>query len=153
MEGGMRARLVTLLMCATVLLVLPAQANEKPTPDYQKTMKELGTVNNRLRNNLKNIDFAAIEKDAVAMKALFETVVAFWQERKVEDAIKLAQDGAKAAADLEMAAKAQSHPGVVAAQAAIAGASSTGEIGAIGVCAPCHTAHRVRLPDGTYEIK
>jgi hypothetical protein len=149
----MRARLVTLSLCATVLLVLPTQANEKPTPEYQKAMKELGAVNNHLRNSLKDIDFPAIEKDAAAMKAIFAVVLAYWQDKKVEDAIKLAQDGMKAAGELEVAAKAQNHPGVVAAQAAIAGASSTGEIGAIGVCAPCHTAHRVRLPDGTFEIK
>ena len=80
------------------------------------------------------------------MKAIFAVVLTYWQEKKVDDAIKLAQDGVKAATELETAAKAQNHPGVVAAQAAIAGASSTGEIGAIGVCAPCHTAHRVRLP-------
>jgi hypothetical protein len=149
----MRARLLTLSLCLTVLLVLPSQANEKPTPEYQKAMKELGMVNNHLRNSLKDIDFAAIEKDAAAMKAIFATVLAYWQEKKVEDAIKLSQDGIKAATELEGAAKAQNHPGVVAAQAAIAGSSSSGEIGAIGVCAPCHTAHRVRLPDGTYEIK
>ena len=58
----MRARLVTLSLCLSVLLVLPSQANEKPTPEYQKAMKELGTVNNHLRNSLKDIDFAAIEK-------------------------------------------------------------------------------------------
>jgi hypothetical protein len=149
----MRVRLLALSLSVTVLLALPTQANEKPTPEYQKAMKELGSVNNRLRNSLKDIDFPAIEKDAAAMKAIFAVVLTYWQEKKVDDAIKLAQDGVKAATELETAAKAQSHPGVVAAQAAIAGASSTGEIGAIGVCAPCHTAHRVRLPDGTYEIK
>jgi cytochrome c553 len=117
----MRARLVTLSLCLSVLLVLPSQANEKPTPEYQK--------------------------------AIFAVVLTYWQDKKVDDAIKLSQDGIKAATELETAAKAQNHPAVVAAQAAIAGASSSGEIGAIGVCAPCHTAHRVRLPDGTYEIK
>ncbi len=117
----MRARLLTLSLCLSVLLVLPSQANEKPTPEYQKAMKELGTVNNHLRNSLKDIDFAAIEKDAAAMKAIFATVLAYWQEKKVEDAIKLSQDGIKAATELEGAAKAQNHPGVVAAQAAIAG--------------------------------
>jgi hypothetical protein len=149
----MRAKLMAFVVCAGVVLALPIQANQKPTPEYQNAMKELGAVNNRLRNNLKSIDYAAIEKDAVAMKAIFDVVLKYWQEKKVEDAIKYSQDGAKAAGELEVAAKAQSHTGVVAAQAAIAGASSTGEIGAIGVCAPCHTAHRVRLPDGTYEIK
>ena len=149
----MRARLLTLSLCLSVLLVLPSQANEKPSPEYQKAMKELGTVNNHLRNSLKDIDFAAIEKDAAAMKAIFAVVLTYWQDKKVDDAIKLSQDAIKAATELETAAKAQNHPAVVTAQAAIAGASSSGEFGAIGVCASCHTAHRVRLPDGTYEIK
>ena len=73
-------------------------------------MKELGTVNNRLRNSLKDIDFAAIEKDAAAMKAIFAVVLTYWQDKKVDDAIKLSQDGIKAATDLETAAKAQNHP-------------------------------------------
>ena len=77
----------------------------------------------------------------------------FWQEKKVDDAITLSQAGIDGAGELELAAKAQDHPRVVTAQAAISGSSSSGEIGAIGVCAPCHTAHRVRLTDGTYEIK
>ena len=121
----MRARLLTLSLCLSVLLVLPSQANEKPTPEYQKAMKELGTVNNHLRNSLKDIDFAAIEKDAAAMKAIFAVVLTYWQDKKVDDAIKLSQDGIKAATELETAAKAQNHPGVVTAQAAIAGASSS----------------------------
>ena len=60
-------------------------------------MKELGTVNNHLRNSLKDIDFAAIEKDAAAMKAIFAVVLTYWQDKKVDDAIKLSQDGIKAA--------------------------------------------------------
>lgn len=149
----MRGNLAVLTIGVAVVLGLPAQANEKPTPEYQKAMKELGSVNNAVRNNLKLLDYAALEKDAVRMKALFTTIGEYWQAKKVEDAIKLAQDGVKGATDLEIAAKAQDHPKVVAAQAAIGGSSSSGEIGAIGVCAPCHTAHRVRLPDGTFEIK
>ena len=111
----MRARLIALSLCLLVWLALPSQANEKPTPEYQKAMKELGTVNNHLRNSLKDIDFAAIENDAAAMQAIFATVLAYWQDKKAEDAIKLSQDGIKAATDLEAAAKAQNHPGVVAA--------------------------------------
>lgn len=56
--------------------------------------------------------------------------------------MKLASDGAKAAADLETAAKAKSEEGVTAAQRAVG-----------AVCAACHMAHRERLQDGTFEIK
>ena len=152
-EGSMRARLLTISLCATVLLALPTQANEKPTPEYQKAMKELGAVNNRLRNSLKDIDFRRDRKGRRGDEGDLRRgadVLAGQESRRCDQACAGRSEGGHGSRD---AAKAQNHPGVVAAQAAIAGASSSGEIGAIGVCAPCHTAHRVRLPDGTYEIK
>ncbi len=149
----MRGQLTVVALCAALVLGLPVHANEKPTPQFQAAMKELGSVNNALRNNLKTLDYPAIEKDATRMKAAFTTVLQFWQEKKVDDAIALSQAGIDGASELELAAKAEDHPRVVTAQAALSGSSSSGEIGAIGVCAPCHTAHRVRLTDGTYEIK
>jgi len=149
----MRGHLTVLTLCAALVLGLPIHANEKPSPEFQAAMKELGSANNALRNNVKTLDYTAIEKDATRIRAAFTTVLKFWQEKKVDDAIQLSQAGIDAANELELAAKAQDHPRVVKGQAVLSGSSSSGEIGAIGVCAPCHTAHRVRLTDGTYEIK
>lgn len=148
----------TPLMVATACLFvfslgLVTFANEKPSPEYQKAMKDLAAASNTLRVNVKNLEYAGIEKDAASMKAAFDVVVAFWKAKNVEDALSLAQAGAKGAADLEVAAKAQNLQGVLDAQAAISGSPSTGTVGLIGTCAPCHLAHRVRLPDGTFEIK
>jgi hypothetical protein len=145
---------MVLAAVAAFVLVLPVRANEKPTESYQKAEKELNTANTSLRNNLRgNIDFAIMGKDAEAMKAAFTVMLEFWQSKQAEDAVKLSQDGLKAALDLEKAVKAENRNLAADAQAAIAGASSTGEIGAIGTCAPCHLAHRQRLPDGTFEVK
>jgi hypothetical protein len=128
-------------------------AAEKPPADYQKAMKELGAASNTLRVNIKNLDYPAIEKDASVMKAAFDLVTVYWKARNVADALALAEAGAKGAADLGVAAKAQNLPAVLDAQAAMSGSPSTGTVGLIGTCAPCHLAHRVRLPDGTFEIK
>lgn len=149
----MAGRLALAVASAVFVLGLLVHANERPTPEYQQAMKALGAKNNTLRVNIKNLDYAEIEKDALTMKAAFEVVLKFWKEKQVEDAIALAEAALKGAADLETAAKAQNHPAVLDAQAAISGSPSTGTFGLIGTCAPCHLAHRVRLPDGTFEIK
>lgn len=128
-------------------------AAEKPPADYQKAMKDLAAASNTLRVNVKNLDYPAIEKDATVMKTAFDVVIAYWKAKDVADALALAEAGAKGATDLGVAAKAENHPAVLDAQAAISGSPSTGTVGLIGTCAPCHLAHRVRLPDGTFEIK
>jgi mono/diheme cytochrome c family protein len=128
--------------CALVVLGLTVSANEKPPESYQKAMKDLGAANQSLRNNVTAKDYDAIAKDAATFKASFAVAQAFWNGKQVEDAIKLAQDGAKAAAELETAAKAKDEEGVAAAQRAVG-----------ATCAACHMAHRERLQDGTFEIK
>jgi hypothetical protein len=149
----MRVKIALVATVAIFMFGFAVRANEKPSAEYQKAMKDLAAASNSLRVNVKNLDYSAIEKDALTMKNAFDVVVAFWKAKNVEDATALAEAGAKGAAALELAAKAQNHPGVLDAQAAISGSPSTGTVGLIGTCAPCHLAHRVRLPDGTFEIK
>jgi cytochrome c556 len=129
-------------VCTLVVLGFTIRANEKPSESYQKAMKDLGAANQSLRNNVTAKDYDAIAKDAATFKASFAVAQAFWTGKQVDDAMKLAQDGAKAAADLETAAKAKSEEGVAAAQRAVG-----------ATCASCHMAHRDRLQDGTFEIK
>jgi len=131
-------------------------ANEKPAEAYQKAEKDLNTTNNSLRNNVKAIDYSGLEKDAASLKAAFTVMLAYWQEKKAEDAIKFIQTGITAAADLDTAAKAMNYNGVLAAQNAVVGSNGVafvGETALPGVCVGCHMAHRQRMPDGTYEIK
>jgi cytochrome c556 len=138
----MGRRLGVMTVCTLVVLGFTIRANEKPSESYQKAMKDLGAANQSLRNNVTAKDYDAIAKDAATFKASFAVAQAFWTGKQVDDAMKLAQDGAKAAADLETAAKAKSEEGVAAAQRAVG-----------ATCASCHMAHRERLQDGTFEIK
>jgi mono/diheme cytochrome c family protein len=137
----MRGKLAAVAVCA-VVLGLPVWANEKPSEAYQNAMKNLGAANQSLRNNVTAKDYDAVAKDAATFKASFATALAFWTAKKVDDAVTLAQNGAKSAADLEAAAKAKNEEGVAAAQKAVG-----------STCAACHMAHRERLQDGTFEIK
>jgi hypothetical protein len=148
-------KLAVLAVLTSVLVGLPVQANEKPTEAYQAAEKQLQAANNSLRNNVKNIDYPGLQKDAAAFKAAFGVMLQFWQEKKADDAIKFVQDGMAGAGALETAAQAMNYNGVLAAQNAIVGSNGVAfEGGALpGVCVGCHLAHRQRMPDGTFEIK
>jgi hypothetical protein len=149
-------RLVVFAAVAAVVIGIPVRANEKASEEYQKAEKSLNAANNSMRNNVKNIDYVGLEKDAEAFKASFSVMLAYWQEKKVDDAIKFVQDGLKGVEDLATAAKAMNYNGVLAAQNAIAGSNGVAFVGDTalpGVCVGCHLAHRQRLPDGTFEIK
>jgi hypothetical protein len=138
----MRGKVRAVAVSAAVIVGLTVMANEKPSPEYQTAMKNLGTANAGLRGDATNKDYAAIEKHAATFKASFTVADTFWTAKKADDAIKLSKDGLKGAADLETAAKAKNDEGVTAAQRAIG-----------ATCRGCHTAHREQLPDMTYEIK
>jgi len=145
----MRGHLTILTICAVTVLGLTLRANEKPTEGYQKTMKDLAAANSALRADVKAAeaagaypDYMPVEKDALALKAAFNDALVFWTARKADDAIKAAGSGVKAVDELAAAIKDKNYDGVVAAMTAIG-----------ATCAGCHTPHRERLPDGTYEIK
>jgi mono/diheme cytochrome c family protein len=124
--------------CGVVLVA------EKAPESYSAAMKTLGATAQNLRKDAAASpkDYEALAKEAAAMKGAYATAVTFWTEKKVEDALQIATNGAKAAADLEAAVKAKDDAAI-----ATAGAAAT------GTCAGCHMAHRVRNDDGTYEIK
>ena len=138
----MHGRLRLLAVVAAVIVGLTVMANEKPSPEYQTAMKNLGAANQGLRGDITNKDYAAIEKHAATFKASFTVANTFWKAKKADDAIKLTEDGLKGAADLDAAAKAKNDDAINAAR---------GSIGA--TCRGCHMAHREQLPDMTYEIK
>lgn len=138
MRGRMRAAAV----CAAVIVGFTVMANEKPSPEYQAAMKDLGATNAAMRGNVTAKDYAAIEKNAATYMASFTVADAFWTAKKTEDAMKLSKDGLKGAADLDAAAKAKNDEGIVAAQRGVG-----------ATCRGCHMAHREQLPDMTYEIK
>jgi hypothetical protein len=151
----MHGKAAVLFVCSIALAGLSVLASEKPNETYQKAEKDLNTTNNSLRNNVKAIDYPGLTKDAVALKASFAVMLEYWQEKKVDDAVKFIQAGVAAAGDLGTAAKAMNYNGVLAAQNAVVGSNGVAFEGNAlpGVCVGCHLAHRQRMPDGTYEIK
>ena len=138
----MRATTAWLMLGAAAAWGLTVFASEKPPESYVKNMKETNAAAQELRKNLDAKNYDGIAKNAAALKTLFANTQSFWEERKMEDAVGFAKSGAKAAADLETAAKAHNEETV----------ASTGKA-LLDTCKTCHDVHRERLPDGTSEIK
>jgi cytochrome c556 len=138
----MRTTIVLAVTAATFVLGLTVIANEKPTAEFEATMKSNGATLQALRGHIMGKDYDGIAMDAATLKANFAKVEAFWTQRKVDDAIGFAKRGAAAAADLETAAKAKNDDQIAAANMAIG-----------GTCGGCHKAHREQLPDKTFEVK
>ena len=130
------------LALAMMMAVVALRADEKPTPEFQNIMKSNAAANADLRKAIPAKDYTAVARGAATVEANYAKIEAFWTARKVEDAIAFAKAGSKAATDLEAAAKAQNDAGIEAANKALG-----------ATCAGCHAAHRVQLPDKTYEIK
>jgi cytochrome c556 len=144
----MRPPLIAL--AAAVVMLASVRAAEKPTEAYQKAMRENAEATRELRaaaNEIENSgagaqDYEPFVKATTTMKTSFAVTLAFWQARQADDAIRFAQDGAKLVADLEAAAKDRDYRMVLDSFTALS-----------DTCTSCHTAHRTRLPDGSFEIK
>jgi hypothetical protein len=146
----MRKRLVA-VGAAVVMLVLTMTADEKPTEAYQKAMQENQAALKVARAAIKEIedagadvpDYLPFAEVAARMKTSFAVTVAYWQARKVDDALQLARDGEKHVADLETAAKERDYRMVVDSLTSLN-----------DTCTACHMAHRARLADdGPFAIK
>lgn len=130
------------LAMAGVFAVSVVAASEKPPESYVAAMKTINSTNGALRGHVTAKDYAAIEGDAKALKAAFETTLKFWEEKKVENPIGWAKAVIAATDKLEKSAKDKDDEGIGMAQKAIGGS-----------CMQCHNAHRDRQPDGTSLIK
>jgi cytochrome c556 len=108
---------------------------------FEKEMKVIDQHAAVLRKlSAKTGDDAAANAEQIAK--LYGSMKTFWAKRNVEDAVKWSDEGMAAAAELASAAKAGD---TARADAAFKSLS--------GTCRSCHTAHREKLPDGTYKIK
>jgi cytochrome c556 len=133
---------VSITLAVAAMGVVAMLAAEKPPESYVKLMKDTNTAAQGLRGHVQAKDYDGIAADAAALKKLFADTEAFWTPRKADDAIGFAKSGAKAAADLETAARAKNDDSIATAARAVN-----------GTCLGCHTTHRERLPDGSSEIK
>jgi cytochrome c556 len=131
-----------LALAAASALAIGVMANEKPPEAYVKSMKETNAAAQSLRKSIPAKDYDAVAKTAATLQTLFAGTEEFWTNRKADDAVAAAKEGAKAATDLETAAKAKNDDDMAAAAKTLT-----------ATCKTCHDAHRERLPDGSSEIK
>jgi hypothetical protein len=141
----------TLLALGTALAVtLAVGADENPPDTYQKAMLETGDAMQAIRAAAKEIeesgagaqDYDPFVTAAATMRSTFATTLAYWQTKKIDDAIQFAQEAAKQADALTAAAKERDY------RLALASISALG-----ATCTGCHSAHRARLTDGSFAIK
>lgn len=136
-----------ILACAVTVAVLHfglfAVANEKPPADFQQAMKDIGAAMQKIGKDVEAKDYEAIATGAATLKKNFMGPVGkYWTEKKDDDGLKQCTEAFNASDGLEKAAKARDDMAIANARKAVG-----------GTCASCHKAHRVQLPDKTYEIK
>jgi len=130
-------------LCAAAVFTVAVMANEKPSAPFQAAMKENGATLQKLGKDVEAKDYDAIAADAGTLKKNFGGPVGkYFTDAKNDDALTKCKAALGASDDLEKAAKAKSDTAVADARKAVQGA-----------CGACHTAHREKLPDGSFEIK
>jgi cytochrome c556 len=131
-----------LVTCGFVALFgIAVMTAEKPSEEYSKAMKSIGAASQNITKAIAADDFDTVEKNTVTIIEAFPPVEKYWTG-KADDAMKLVKAAQTAAADLRVVAGLKNPDGV---------AFSAKEL--TDTCAACHTAHRERLPDGTFQIK
>jgi cytochrome c556 len=126
----------------TGLFGLAVLTAEKAPEAYVAAMKTIGAATGALNKSIQAEDFDAITKNVTSIIDTLPVVDKYWSGGKADDAKKWTQTAVKAAADLRVAAGLKSSEGV---------AYSAKEL--TETCAQCHTAHREKLPDGSFEVK
>ena len=143
----MRGRLFVAAVCTALFLGLVVQANEKPSAEYRKAMRDIEEATNLLRHHGRMVEkegeccWEWVEKDAVIIQKLYEPILAYWTEKKSADAIQFVKDTISDAQSMEKAAKAHRWESMDAAEGSI-----------LQVCQACHDNHRQKMPDGSFEI-
>ena len=102
-------RRVCIAVVAAGFFALSLRAEETPTDVYRKAMRDAGDALRAARAAGKEIedsgagaqDYMPFEAATATMKTSFATTLAYWQEKKVDDAVKLAGDAAKLVGELE----------------------------------------------------
>jgi len=125
--------------CATLLLgMLFAQDHD----ELNAAMKTAGAANGSLRKSIAAKDGTETAATAEKLAAAFKTVQAHFEEHHMEDGIEFAQTANKASMNLAAAAKAGEWD------------KASDELKTLSAqCQGCHTAHREKLPDGSYKMK
>ena len=137
MRKPVLAAALSLIMVFGVL----TSAAEAPPESYVNAMKSVAAALQNVNKAMKTENFKDVVTAADAMKPGFEVVKTYWDIKKVATPLGWAKDGIKAIGDLQTAAALDSKEGV---EYALKELTAT--------CMSCHTAHREKMPDGTFGI-
>jgi hypothetical protein len=109
---------------------------------FDEVMKQVNPAMTALRVGIGASDTATVKKTTATLRKLFGDTKAFFTTRGTIDAIGIAANALKSIDAIDAAATAGKWPDATTAST---------ELG--GFCNTCHTAHRVRMDDGTYRVK
>ena len=132
-----------IVLCAATIFGVAVMASEKPTEGLQTAMKSNGATLQKLGKDVDAKDYDAIAADAATFKKNFMGPVgAYFTDKKMDDGLDKCKAAYGASDDLEKAAKAKDEMKVADARKGLQAA-----------CGACHTAHREKMPDGSFEVK
>lgn len=132
----------TILLTAGCVTLLLGVAFAQDDHELAGTMKTIGAANGSLRKTIAAKDGAETAATAEKLAAAFKMVQSHFEEHHMDDGVKFAETAHGAAMSLAAAAKAGEWD------------NASAELKTIGAqCQGCHSAHREKLPDGTYKMK
>jgi mono/diheme cytochrome c family protein len=143
-EAAMKGWVACGFIVASVAFAAQAQVMKTTITseaDYSKYMKEVASINGGLRGAGAAPTDDNV-KAAQRLGVIFKDVQAYWEDKKVDDAIGFSKAAVAGADTLAKALTAKDEAAVGAAQKALA-----------GQCAGCHMAHREKTPEGTFKMK
>jgi cytochrome c556 len=139
----MKYQALVLSLATLAIASLTGLAAEKmDETKLQKSMKEVGDAAKRFKKNQDEKNADQMAKDAQRIAEIYHETIAFWKERKMDDAVKSSQESEAAAKAAAIAAKAGDWEKVKA-----------NVQGLMKNCKSCHDSHREKLEDGTYRLK
>jgi hypothetical protein len=106
------------LVCAAMLAATLTGA-EKPPELYSRNMLDTNAAVQSLTRTIPAKDYGKIAQDAIVLRRLFATTLAFWEPRSTTDAIEYAKAGASAADALASAAYAKDDSAIASAVKAV----------------------------------
>lgn len=129
-------------MCVLgVALLTPALGAAQDEAALDKSMKRAGPAFGAVRKATEAMSADTVKENATVLAQVFAETETFFKSKGKTDAVKWAQDGAKAAQEIVAQAGKSDWAGVKKAST---------DLGA--TCASCHSAYRDKGPNG-YRLK
>jgi uncharacterized protein YcnI len=145
-EKASVTKIAAAVAAPAAMAVMPSQAGAMKMPmsdaDYSKAMKDINTAFMSLQRANASMDHGQGVKDAEKLSALFKDVQAYFEAKKVDDAVAFAKSAVAAADATVKASEVMDMTSLTSSQQKLTAA-----------CAGCHMAHRTRNADNTYSMK